>query len=185
MGSYLDTSLPVLDIAVAFLLCWGGYKGFQKGFFAEVLSIFILLFALFFGLWLVTTGLGMVGEKLGTTVPKVGSFLFYFIFYCLVVGAVHWIGKKVVGLGIEIFEGFDNFMGLVFAVLKYAVMMGFFTQLLITAGVLSESNLMATSHTYPLIKKIYTFVITIASALVPSMTGILEEFKALFTRAVS
>jgi len=185
MGNYLDTSLPVLDVMVAFLLCWGGYKGFQKGFFAEVLSLFMLLFALFFGMWLVTTSLGQISERLAIDVPKVGSFLFYFLFYCLVVGAVHWVGKKVVGLGIQVFEGFDNFMGLVFAVLKYAVTLGFFIQLLIAAGVLNEQNLLATSYTYVIVKKIYVFVITIASALVPSMTDILQRFRDLFTQAIS
>jgi uncharacterized membrane protein len=84
-----------------------------------------------------------------------------------------------------VFEGFDNFMGLVFAVLKYAVTLGFFIQLLIAAGVLNEQNLLATSYTYVIVKKIYVFVITIASALVPSMTDILQRFRDLFTQAIS
>jgi membrane protein required for colicin V production len=185
MGSYLDTSLPVLDIVVAFLLCWGGYKGFQKGFFAEILAIFILLFALFFGLWMLTTGLGELSARTGASVPKVVAFLLYFLFYCLVVGAVHWIGKKAQGMVGEIFEGFDNFMGLVFGVLKYSVMLGFVLQLLITAGVLNERALLATSHTYIVVQKINGFVLTVASALVPSMQDILFRFKELFNQAIS
>lgn len=175
MGDYLATSLPVFDIIVVFLICWGGYKGFQKGFLVEVLSIFIFLLLLFWMYWGLVTLMQFSQAKAGVGPPKAGAFLIFTLFFVLIVAAVAAISKRI-GWGIEVFEGFDNIMGMMFAVVKYAISLSLFLEILIMAGVVDRNTLLATK-TYPLLNSIYEFIINVGGALAPSVKEVIQNIQ--------
>ena len=53
-GSYLDSYIRVIDIILAIVLVWGGYKGYKKGFVLEALSTLVFIIGLLFIFYLVT-----------------------------------------------------------------------------------------------------------------------------------
>jgi membrane protein required for colicin V production len=174
MGKYQDVSLPMLDIVVIFLVVWGGYKGFKKGFLTELLSMFLFILFLFWLSWGVTNLFNYTYTNYGTVPPKAGVFLIYLAVFLGVVAMVNLIGRKI--KQIEIFEGFDNVMGALFAIFKYVFTLGLVIELMATAGLLEYSSLERT-YTYPIVEKVYDFGINVGKALSPTVNEIMNNMK--------
>ncbi|MCU0448728.1 MAG: CvpA family protein [Bernardetiaceae bacterium] len=164
----------MLDIVVIFLVVWGGYKGFKKGLLTELLSMFLFLLFLFWLSWGVTNLFTYSYTTYGTVPPKAGVFIIYLAVFLGVVAVVNLIGRKI--KQIEIFEGFDNVMGALFAIFKYVFTLGLVIELLATAGLLDYNSLERT-YTYPIVEKVYDFGIGVGKTLSPTVNEIINNMK--------
>jgi membrane protein required for colicin V production len=90
--------IKALDIFLLFLLAWGGYSGFRKGFILELFSIASLFIATIGSIKLLNKFIGLYSKwwgDLGTWMPYL-LFIILFIFLVLIVSLVGRLLKKLV-----------------------------------------------------------------------------------------
>jgi membrane protein required for colicin V production len=130
-------NLSTLDGLILLFLGWGAYKGYKKGLIVEIISLLIFILLLIIIFKLLQTGIDWA-EGL----PKGVSFSSFLIFFVLAALLVSWVGKLLKGIIHKVlFEGFDNILGALFGIFKYAVAIAILLQLFTHVGAIKPSTL--------------------------------------------
>lgn len=136
-----------LDGIILFLLIVGAYKGYKKGLIVEIISLFVFILLLV----LIFKGL-QVGHD-WANLSKSVSFTSFLLCFVLIALAVSWLGKLLKNTVKKVlFEGFDNMLGAVFGIFKYAVAMAILLQLFTYIGI-TNANKLSNSKFYPLLTR--------------------------------
>lgn len=180
LASLLAEKFSVLDIVVLFIIGWGGYKGFQKGFFVELLSLFTFILLLFLVFWSISKTFQLTSDHIGFVPSKAGAFLTFTLLYILIALLVSFFDKTVKSkMELEIFEGFDGFVGLIFGAIKYALALSIGLELIVSAGITSRNELMNNTVTYPYLNGLFNYMLDIGRALVPSVAELVQNIRYL------
>lgn len=168
-GSYFASYVRVIDIVLAVVLVWGGYKGYKKGFVLEVISLIVFIVGimlLFYGitkLFKFTQDESYLQESLKPT-----SFLFYIIAFIALSLLTNSLGKKLrSSISYSIFGDLDSFVGMLLGVVKYAIFLSLIIWLCNRVGYQLPAEATADSQLYPLMKKFQPWLIETGGQLAP------------------
>ena len=163
--------INLIDVAILLVLGWGGYKGFQKAFFTEFLSllIFVTVTLLSFKLVHLAFDLGGHYTKALSKVPKaVPFFLLLGIFIAISLGLNRWGQKRLEKEnGLNVFDTFDNFMGLLIGLFKYVVALGLLFWLCTKVGLVQPEYKIHKTIFYPMFIGFFDTLLDIASNVMP------------------
>lgn len=178
-GSYFASYVRVIDIVLAAMLLWGGYKGYRKGFVLEVIStlVFVVgILLLFYGLSkLFMAAKGYLVESLKPT-----SFLFLFIAFVALSLITNTIGKKLrSSISYSIFGDLDAFAGMLLGVLKYAIFLSIIIWLMEKVGYQLPPEATADSQIYPLLRQFQPWLIETGQKLAPVIGRIFGDITDL------
>ncbi len=180
LASLLAEKFSLLDVIVLFIIGWGGYKGFQKGFFIELLSLFTFILLLFLVFWSISATFQLSADRIGFVPPKAGAFIAFVLLYVLIALGVSWFDKTVKDkINLEIFEGFDSFVGLIFGIIKYALGLSIGLELIVSAGITSRNELMNNTVTYSYLNGLFNYMLDIGRALAPSVAELVQNIRYL------
>ncbi|MCS6967316.1 MAG: CvpA family protein [Cytophagales bacterium] len=181
LSSLLAQKFSLLDIIVIFIVGWGGYKGFQKGFLVEFFSLLLFLLSLWLIFWLISYIFQLSASRIGLTPPKVTAFFALMLFYILIIFFISFLdGKfKESKFNKEVFEGFDGIVGLIFGVIKYALGLSIAIELVVSAGITTRSELINNTVTYFYLNSLFNYTLEIGSALAPSIAELVENIRYL------
>ena len=178
-GSYFASYVRVIDIVLAVVLVWGGYKGYKKGFVLEIISMVIFLVGimlLFYGitkLFKFTQEESYLQESLKPT-----SFLFYIVAFIGLALLTNSIGKKLrSSVSYSIFGDLDSFVGLLLGVVKYAIFLSLIIWLCNRVGYQLPAEATADSQLYPLMKKFQPWLIETGGQLAPVVDKMFNQMQ--------
>lgn len=174
------TTINILDVVLLLLLAWGGYKGFHKGFFTEFLSLLIFLVSTLLIFKLLQLGLTYYSAKWSRP-PKALSFILFLLVVSLISFGLTIFGRKRMAADrFEVFDNFDNFMGLIFGVIKYAVALSVMLWVFTTAGLLRpvEDGLTGTVF-YPKLLKLFEGTLFFLGRVIAPMNEMVTQIKML------
>ncbi|MGB0524144.1 MAG: CvpA family protein [Flammeovirgaceae bacterium] len=178
-GSYFASYVRVIDIVLAAMLLWGGYKGYRKGFVLEVISTIVFvagILILFYGLSkLFQSAKGYMVESLKPT-----SFIFFIIAFIALSLITNSIGKKLrSAISYSIFGDLDAFAGMLLGVLKYAIFLSLIIWLMERVGYQLPAEATADSQIYPLLRQFQPWLIETGQQLAPVIGRIFEDITDL------
>lgn len=180
LASLLAERFSVLDIVVLFIIGWGGYKGFHKGFFVELLSLFTFILLLVGVFWAISATFQLSADRIGFAPPKAGAFITFVLLYVVIALGVSWFDKTIKNkFELEIFEGFDSFVGLIFGVIKYALGLSIGLELVVSAGITSRNELLNNTVTYTYLNGLFNYMLDIGRALAPSVAELVQNIRYL------
>ncbi|WP_448520424.1 CvpA family protein [Rhodoflexus sp.] len=180
LASLLAEKFSVLDIVVLFIIGWGGYKGFHKGFLVELLSLLTFILMLFLVFWLISTAFQLGADRIGFAPSKAGAFILLVLCYVGIALIVSWLYRKLKHkANFEIFEGFDSFVGLIFGVIKYALGLSIGLELVVSAGITSRNELINNTITYSYLNGLFNYMLDIGRALAPSVAELVQNIRYL------
>jgi membrane protein required for colicin V production len=160
-------NLSTLDGLVLLFLGWGAYKGYKKGLIVEIISLLIFILLLIIIFKTLQTGIDWA-EGL----PKGVSFSSFLIFFILASLLVSWIGKLLKGIINKVlFEGFDNILGGIFGVFKYAVAIAILLQLFTHVGAIKPQTL---QHSV-----FYPFLIRASEIASEGLSRLMPQFQEM------
>ncbi len=146
-GNNIFDNISSLDGIILLFLILGAYKGYKKGLIVEIISLLVFIFLLI----LVFKGL-QVGHDWAEFSKSI-SFTSFLLFFILIALTVSWLGKLLKTVVKKVlFEGFDNILGAVFGMFKYAVAMAILLQLFTYMGI-TNANKLSHSKFYPLLTR--------------------------------
>ncbi len=183
MSGVSSTSVALIDIFILLLIAWGAFKGFQKGFLTELISIVLFLFLLLSCFKLVQMGFdylsGLSGVGRFSKANHFSAFMIVFFIISLVVGIIdkRMQDKK----SFEVFEGLDQFVGLLLGAFKYAFALSILAEMFTAVGILNRAQMSGTVF-YPLLTRLFDFVFEIGSAVSPFIGELVGAVTKMLSR---
>jgi membrane protein required for colicin V production len=149
----LTGTIQVLDIVLAFIVLWGGYAAYQKGFIVELIETVTFVVTLGLLLLGVTGGLTQLDEYLptGKFIKIAVLVLVYFIIVILLNSLSKWLQKKI---DYSILDSLDNVAAFILGGLKYMIFLGVIVIGLRTIGIAPGKESLDKSYMYPVIIKV-------------------------------
>lgn len=156
--SFWDYSFKIGDVILLLLLGFGAYQGYLKGIIVELLSLFLLIFIVY---WVMTgTYLGFstldqneyIGKFSKTTTPFL-TFLIIAILLALLMEFLGNLGRRF--LRFTLFGSADSFIGAIFSLVKYCFIIGLIMVLCIDIGLFQEAELREKSLLMPLVMDVF------------------------------
>ncbi len=183
--SFWDYSFKIGDVILLLLLGFGAYQGYLKGIIVELLSLFVLIFIVY---WVMTgTYLGfstldqndMVGKFSKTTTPFL-TFLVITILLALLMEFLGNLGRKF--LRFTLFGSADSFLGSIFSLIKYCFVVGLIMTLCIDIGLFSDTEIREKSLLMPLVMDVFTYIVAVLSGIGVEIKELLDGISALLKR---
>jgi membrane protein required for colicin V production len=163
--------LNLIDVVILLFLAWGGYKGFQKAFFSEFLSLMIFVIVTLVSFKLVHLAFDFGGQytKTLSKVPKaVPFFLLLAVFVGISLGLNVWGRKRIEKEnGLNVFDNFDNFMGLIIGLFKYVLALSVLFWLCTKVGLIQPEYKIHQTIFYPMMMKFFDGLLDVASNVMP------------------
>lgn len=173
LATTIFDNLSTLDGLILLFWAWGAYKGYKKGLIVEIISLFVFILLL-----IIVFKCLQLGHDFANGLPQGVSFGSFLLFFALTALAVSWIGKLLKGIINKVlFEGFDNILGGIFGVFKYAVAMAILLQLFTHIGVIKASNL-SNSVFYPFLIRSTEIASDLLARISPQFQEMIEAIKA-------
>ncbi len=180
----LSSYIRVIDIILGFIILWGAYKGFRKGFVLELISTFIfvvgvLLFFVFFAKLFEAT------ETYIGQVPKFSVFSIYLFLYLAGGVALNWLGRFLQKkIDYSILDEIDNTMAFVLGAIKYSSMLAIFIGLFDAAGLSLPPDVTKDSYVYPALLKYQDWLVDVGKVLAPTIGEAADSVSKILERNV-
>lgn len=180
--SFWDYSFKIGDVVLLLLLGFGAYQGYLKGIIVELLSLFLLIFIVY---WVMTgTFYGfsslndsqMIGEFSKRTTPFL-TFLIITILLSFLMEFLANIGKKF--LRFTLFGSADSFIGGIFSLIKYCFIIGLLMTLCIDIGLFSEEEIRVKSLLMPLVMDVFYYIVVVLDGIGVDINELLMGIKNL------
>jgi membrane protein required for colicin V production len=183
VSSFSSTSIALIDILIFLLISWGAFKGFQKGFLTELLSIIIFLVFLMGTFKLVQLGFDYAATNWGAgRFSKATHFFTFLTFFFIIALIVSLIDKRMQEkASFQVFEGLDQFMGLVLGAFKYAFALSILSEMLTAVGIFNRAAMMNTLF-YPMLTKLFDFIFEIGNAISPFVGELVGAITRMLSR---
>ncbi len=163
--------IHLIDVFILLLLAWGGYKGFQKAFFTEFLSLLIFVVVTLLSFKLVHLAFdfgGQYTQKLSKVPKGVPFFILLAIFIGISLALNVWGRKRLEKEnGLNVFDNFDNFMGLIIGVFKYVLAISLVFWLSTKVGLIQPEYKIQSTMFYPMMMKFFNGLIDVMSNVLP------------------
>ena len=178
----LSSYIRVIDIILGFIILWGAYKGFRKGFVLELISTFIfvvgvLLFFVFFAKVFEAT------ETFIGQVPKFSVFSLYLFLYLAGGVGLNWLGRFLQKkIDYSILDEIDNTMAFILGGLKYASMLALLLGLFDAAGLNLPEDVTKDSYIYPNLLKFQDWLVEVGQVLAPTIGDAAETVSKILER---
>ncbi|WP_375561761.1 CvpA family protein [Bernardetia sp. OM2101] len=183
--SFWDYSFKIGDVILLLLLGFSAYQGYLKGIIVELLSLFLLVFIVY---WVMTgTFYGfsslndsqMVGEFSKRTTPFL-TFLIITILLSLLMEFLGNIGRKF--LRFTLFGSADSFIGAIFSLIKYCFVVGLVMTLCIDIGLFAEDEIRSKSLLMPLVMDVFYYIVVVLDGIGVDINELLVGIKDLLDR---
>ncbi|WP_338813475.1 CvpA family protein [Bernardetia sp. Wsw4-3y2] len=183
--SFWDYSFKIGDVILLLLLGFGAYQGYLKGIIVELLSLFILIFIVY---WVMTgTYLGfnslqesdVVGKFSKTTTPFL-TFLIVTILLALLMEFLGNLGRKF--LRFTLFGSADSFIGAIFSLVKYCFVIGLVMVLCIDIGLFQEAEIREKSLLMPLVMDVFSYIVLVLDGIGVEINDLLAGISNLLRR---
>lgn len=169
--------MNIADFIFIGILLFGAYKGYQKGFLLEVISILAFLLAVFGGFKLLHLGIDVLEsyeDTLGNFLP-IAAFILIFVVILIVVNVVGRIMKKIIDL--TLLGSFDNFIGAALGILKFALFLSVLNWVIVNLGFELPESISGESSLYPFIAMVAPEVGGFFISIFPSVAELFEKVK--------
>jgi membrane protein required for colicin V production len=179
---FSSVSFTLIDIVIFVLICFGAYKGYQKGFLTELLSIVFFIIFTILGFWLVKEGYVAVAKTSVGSFSKATHFISFLVIYGLIVIIISLIDRKMQDKGnFDVFEGLDNFVGLVLGAFKYAFALSILAEMLTAVGIFKPVEMNKTLF-YPMLIRLFDFMFQIGNTISPFIGDLVSGVQRLLSR---
>lgn|GEM_PF-920223 len=167
--SYFSSYVRVVDIVLAFFILWGAYKGYQKGFIVEFISIIVFILGILI-IFFAVTYLFVSADKAVGKSPKLAKFLFFIFFYIIGSLSLNKLGRFLQGkVDYSVFDSLDNFASMILGGAKYAVFLSIFLGILDAAGLRLADEIIADTKLYPMLLNLQIWLVDVGKTLAPSI----------------
>ena len=183
--SFWDYSFKIGDVILLLLLGFGAYQGYLKGIIVELLSLFLLIFIVY---WVMTgTYLGFdtldkndtIGKFSKTTTPFL-TFLIITILLALLMEFLGNLGRRF--LRFTLFGSADSFIGAIFSLIKYCFVVGLIMVLCIDIGLFSADEIRQKSLLMPLVMDVFEYIVAVLSGIGVDIDQLLAGIGNLLSR---
>ena len=183
--SFWDYSFKIGDVVLLLLLGFGAYQGYLKGIIVEIVSLFLLIFVIY---WVMTgTFYGFdalrenqtVGEFSKRTTPFLTFLIITIILSVGLQFLANW-SKKF--LSFTLFGSADSFIGGVFSLIKYCFVIGLIMTLCIDIGLFSEEEIRVKSLLMPLVMDVFYYIVVVLDGIGVDIKPLLVGIKDLLDR---
>lgn len=183
--SFWDYSFKIGDVVLLLLLGFGAYQGYLKGIIVELLSLFLLVFIVY---WVMTgTYLGfsslqendVIGKFSKTTTPFL-TFLIITILLALLMEFLGNLGRKF--LRFTLFGSADSFIGAIFSLIKYCFVIGLIMVLCIDIGLFQEAEIREKSLLMPLVMDVFSYIVIVLDGIGVEIKPLLDGINNLLRR---
>lgn len=168
-----------LDIILLLPLLYGAFKGFQKGFILEVISILAFILALIGGFKLLHWGMALLDQHFdisGDLLPYV-AFMVIFIGIIILVNLLGNMIKKVVDM--TLLGPVDKLAGALLSVVKWAFGISVLLWLTASFGITFPEDWTADSILYTKMLNFSVYLVEKLSFIVPFAQDLFETIKEL------
>jgi membrane protein required for colicin V production len=183
MSGFSSTSVALIDIFILLLIAWGAFKGFQKGFLTELISIILFFFLLLSSFKLVQLSFNYLSGLSGVgSFSKANHFSAFMIVFFLISLLVGIIDKRMQQKkSFEVFEGLDQFVGLLLGAFKYAFALSVLSEMFTAVGILNRAQ-MGNTVFYPLLTRLFDFIFEIGNAVSPFVGELVGAVTRMLSR---
>ncbi len=173
--------MVALDFILLIPLLWGAYKGYEKGFLLEVVTILAFVVALLGGFKLLYLGMDLLSNEFNIQGPMLPYIAFVIIFIGIVL-LIHMLGKVLKKiLDLTLLGSVDNIIGAFLGMLKWAF--GFSAILWVTNafGMTFPEAWTQGSYLYPFILYFADTVAKYAAVVLPFLQDLFNAIKELLS----
>ena len=171
--------MNTLDLILLIALLIGGYRGFSKGLFIEVVGIAALVIAIIAGFKLLHVGIQFLSSHFGSFSHMVPYISFILIFVAILV-LINLLGRVVKqALDLTLLGSLDNFAGALLGVLKWAIAISIFLWLTHMVGFRIPEETRHGSLIYPLIEPLGPKTIELVSSYLPFTHDLIDAIRDL------
>lgn len=183
--SFWDYSFKIGDVVLLLLLGFGAYQGYLKGIVVELLSLFILVFVIY---WVMTgTYLGFDAlrdnETIGEFSKRTTPFLTFLVVTIVLSVALQFLAnwsKKF--LTFTLFGSADSFIGGLFSLIKYCFVVGLVMTLCFDIGLFSVSDIRNKSLLMPLVMDVFEYIVIVLDGIGVDIKQLLEGIAGLLRK---
>ncbi|MDW7695525.1 CvpA family protein [Flammeovirgaceae bacterium SG7u.111] len=180
MESYFSSYIRVVDLVLAFFIIWGAYKGYQKGFLVELISIVVFVAGVILIFFAIANVFMSADKALDMNSPRIAKFGFYVLFFVLGSLALNKMTRAIQNkIDYSIFDSFDNFAAMVLGGLKYAVFLSIFLGLLDAAGLRLPKDITDDTKIYPMLLDFQIWLVETGKILSPSIGELYDDIRAM------
>jgi membrane protein required for colicin V production len=177
--------LHLLDVFIVLLLAWGGYKGFNKAFFNEFISLLVFVVATLISFKLIHLLFDLGGQyeytkKISKAPKAVPFFILLACFIGISLGLNVWGRKRIDNnKGLNIFDNFDNFMGLILGVFKYILALSVLFWLSTKVGLIQPEYKIHKTIFYPLLMSFFEGLLDVMGNVMPFLRDLAKGTEKL------
>lgn len=183
--SFWDYSFKIGDVVLLLLLGFGAYQGYLKGIVVELLSLFVLVFVIY---WVMTgTYLGFDAlrdnETIGEFSKRTTPFLTFLVVTIVLSVALQFLAnwsKKF--LTFTLFGSADSFIGGLFSLIKYCFVVGLVMTLCFDIGLFSVSDIRNKSLLMPLVMDVFEYIVIVLDGIGVDIKQLLEGIAGLLRK---
>jgi membrane protein required for colicin V production len=183
VSGFSSVSFTLIDIVIFLLISWGAYKGYQKGFLTELLSIVFFIALLIGSFALINWGFSALSQQ--TTVgrfTKATHFCVFVTVYFIISIIISRIDRRMQDSSkYEVFEGVDSFVGLILGTFKYTFALSILAEMLTTVGIFNRAEMNNTVF-YPMLTRLFDFFFEIGNAISPFIGNLVGEITRLLSK---
>ena len=179
--TYLSNDVKIVDLIIIGIIAWGGYKGYNKGFLMEFLSVVAFFTAILVVFKAIQEGFIYSGN-LPKEVKAIPA-LTYSVMFALICVFINLIGRKLKGkIEYTLFDDFDEIAGMVLGLAKYAAFLAIFVEILNDLGLdfVEKKGFYA----YPLLKEYFGWLIYVGDFIVPYTSELREQIHEILSNGV-
>lgn len=183
--SFWDYSFKIGDVILLLLLGFGAYQGYLKGIIVELLSLFLLIFIVY---WVMTgTFYGFdalrdnqtIGEFSRRTTPFLTFLIVTIVLSVALQFLANWSRKF---LSFTLFGSADSFIGGIFSLIKYCFVIGLVMTLCIDIGLFQEAEIRQKSLLMPLVMDVFYYIVLVLDGIGVDINQLLVGIKDLLGR---
>ena len=162
----------ITNLVLVAIFLFAAYKGFQKGFLLEIVSLLAFFLAVLGGFKLLDFGIGLLEpyrDSLGGFLP-IAAFILVFVAILVVLNVVGRVFKKIIDL--TLLGSFDSLAGALLGIFKMALFVSVVHWVFASIGFGWPQRLYEDSVLYRLTASIAPKVAAVAVSLFPSLGSI-------------
>lgn len=166
--------MSTIDIILLLLLVLGAYKGYTKGLLLEIIGIIAFFVALIAGFQLLQWATDLLSTQVDISESLLPYIAFLLLFAAIVIG-INLLGKALKKiLDMTFFGTFDNFIGALVGLLKWALALSVLIWLFNTLEIRVPDEVMADSFVYPVLEPFAPQVFGWIEGVLPAVKSVFQ-----------
>ncbi|MDA0193469.1 MAG: CvpA family protein [Bacteroidetes bacterium] len=164
-----------IDIGILILLGFGAYQGFKTGLLMQLLGIIGFFLSIIGGFHLMYWGADMLSEFIHGY-ENILPFIAFFVIFIFIVVVINLTGKALKSLlDMTLLGSFDNIVGAIAGVLKWALFLSLMTWVVETFAPFPLGQFGEGSVLYPIIASFAPFLLDVFSGWLPVFQELIKN----------